>query len=289
MIRRVIRRLNKDFSKLFFQDQWVIMTAPRMEIESTQWSGFRPIIPTPDRYWADPFAIRRDGRTYMFIEEKIYQKGRGHISCQELNEDGSPHSSQTVLERPYHLSYPFLFEFGGELFMLPETAENRTLELYRCTRFPYQWEYAQTLMEDVYAVDATLLEYEGRWWLFTNIKEGENASSLDKLFLFHANTPLTTDWIPHPLNPIVDDIKSSRPAGRILTRPDGLIRPSQDSSRRYGYALNFNRITKLSPTEYHETRMARLEPPRGKHILGVHTYSEVGEISIIDAVLRRRK
>jgi len=289
LIRRGIRRLNKTVSEFFFLDQWVIMTAPRMEIEFLQWPAFRPIIPPPDRYWADPFAVRRDERYYVFIEEKIYRKGRGHISCQVLDGDGTLQSTQTVLERPYHLSYPFLFEFGGELFMLPEAAQNRTVDLYRCTRFPDQWEHAQTLMNDVYAVDASLLEFDGKWWLFANIKEGEKASSLDRLFLFHADTPLTTDWQSHPLNPIVDDIKSSRPAGRILARPDGLIRPSQDSSRRYGYALNFNRITKLSPTEYEESPVARMEPPRGGDILAVHTYSEAGEISIIDAVVRKKR
>jgi hypothetical protein len=289
VIRRGFRRLNKALSELFFIDQWVIMTAARMEIESLQWSGFRPIIPPPDRYWADPFVIKRDDHYYVFIEEKIYTKGRGHISYQILDSDGNLQSTQTVLERPYHLSYPFLFEFGGELFMLPETAQNRTLDLYRCTRFPDQWEYTQSLMRDVYAVDATLLEHDGKWWLFANIKEGESGSSLDRLFLFYADTPLTGDWTPHPLNPVVDDIKSSRPAGRILARPDGLIRPSQDSSRRYGYAMNFNRITRLSPTEYEESRMARMEPPRSRHILAVHTYNQAGELSFIDAVVRRRR
>jgi hypothetical protein len=289
VIRRGFRRLNKALSELFFIDQWVLMTAARMEIESLQWSGFRPIVPPPDRYWADPFVVKRDDCYFVFIEEKIYTKGRGHISCQILDSDGNLQSTQMVLERPYHLSYPFLFEFGGELFMLPETAQNYTLDLYRCTRFPDQWEYTQSLMRDVYAVDATLLEHDGKWWLFANIKEGENASSLDRLFLFYADTPLTGDWTPHPLNPIVDDIKSSRPAGRILERPDGLIRPSQDSSRRYGYAMNFNRITRLSPTEYEESRVARMEPPQRKDILAVHTYSQAGELSIIDAVVRRRK
>lgn len=289
MIRRAIRRLNKAVSELFFLDQWVLMTAPRMEIESLQWSAFKPIIPPPDRYWADPFAIRRDDRYYVFIEEKIYQKGRGHISCQIWDANGNLQSTQPVLERSYHLSYPFLFEFGGELYMLPEAAQNRTLDLYRCTRFPDGWEYAQSLMRDVYAVDATLLEHDGKWWLFANIKAGEDGSSLDRLFLFYADTPLTGDWRPHPLNPIVDDIKSSRPAGRILSRPDGLIRPSQDSSRRYGYALNFNRITRLSPMEYAESRIARLEPPRRRKVLAVHSFSQAGEIAVIDAVVRRRK
>ncbi|GAB4420227.1 MAG: hypothetical protein Kow002_08480 [Anaerolineales bacterium] len=289
MIKRIIRRLNKEFAKLFFLDQWVIMIAPRTEPETFQWSASRPIVPPPNRYWADPFVVQRDDRYYVFIEEKIYARGRGHIACLNLDVEGNLLSTQAVLERPYHLSYPFLFEHKGELYMLPETAENRTLELYRCARFPDRWEYVQTLMQKIYAVDATLLEHAGKWWLFANIKEGENASSLDRLFLFYADSPLTKAWTPHPQNPVVNGIKSSRPAGRILARTDGLIRPSQDSSRRYGYALNFNRITKLSTTAYEETRIARIAPPRRSKVLAVHTYSEAGELSIVDAVVRRRK
>ena len=287
--QRVIRKLNKTISSWFFHDQWVILTARGLSMESLDWSEFKVLTPPPDRYWADPFVIARGDRYYTFVEEKIYQAGLGRIACLELDVNGDLLSNQTVLEHSYHLSYPFLFEYQNQLYMLPETAQNGTVEIYRCTCFPDKWELVKVLMQDVYAVDVTLLNYQDKWWLFTNMKQGENSSSLDSLFLFWADNPLADSWASHPLNPVVVDIRSARPAGHIFTHNGRLIRPSQDSLPRYGYAINFNRITKLSETEYEEVCEVRLEPPKGKNILATHTYNRTEDLTVIDAVVRRRR
>jgi len=124
--------------------------------------------------------------------------------------------------------------------------------------------------------------------LFANVKEA-GGSSLDTLHLFWSDSPLAEKWIPHPCNPIVMDIRTARPAGHIFTLDGNLIRPSQDSYRRYGYALNFNQIIKLSETEYKETRLSTFLPPPGKNILAIHTWNEAEGMTVIDAVIRRRK
>lgn len=258
-------------------------------MDELKWSAFKPLIPPPDRYWADPFIYINENRYFVFIEEKIYQIGLGRIACLELDANGNLLSQQTVLERPYHLSYPFLFEYQNQLYMVPETAGNRTLEIYRCTRFPDQWEFVQNLMQDVYAVDATLLEHDGKWWLFANIKQGEKGSSLSQLFLFWADSPLSQHWTRHPQNPVVNDAHTARPAGYIFSKNGDLIRPSQDNSIRYGKALNFNRITKLNETEYEEIIEAKFGPPRTNKIQATHTFNKNGDLTVIDAVIRRKK
>ncbi len=287
LIQRVVRKIKKTLLSFFFLDQWVIMTGKNISHDSLEGSTLRPFIPEKDRYWADPFIVVKDNRYYVFIEEKILAAGLGRIVCLTLDEDGGLLSSQVVLERPYHLSYPFVFEYQGEMYMLPETAANRTLELYRCLHFPDQWQFVKTLMTDIYAVDATLLEYGKKWWLFANVKE-EGGSSLDALHLFYADSLLADKWTAHPLNPIIKDMRSARPAGRIFTQDGKLIRPSQDSSRRYGYALKFNRIDNLSENEYEETNVTSFFP-RGGKILATHTFNQAGEMTVIDAIIRRTK
>ena len=91
------------------------------------------------------------------------------------------------------------------------------------------------------------------------------------------------------MNPVVNDVRTARPAGHIFSQNGNLIRPSQDCSVRYGYALNFNRITKLSETEYEEIPETRLEPSPGKNILATHTFNKADGMTIIDAVIRRRR
>lgn len=285
--QRALRRLDKTLSSFLFIDQWVIMTAKGADYDSLQWSAFHPLIPEKDRYWGDPFIVAKEDRYYVFIEEKIYASGLGRIACLTLDQEGNLLTSQVALERPYHLSYPFVFEQGGETFMIPETAGNRTVELYRCARFPDQWELAKTLMSGIYAVDATLLKHENKYWLFADVKE-QGGSSLDALHLFYAESPFTDQWTPHPRNPIVRDIRSARPAGRIFVQDGKLIRPSQDSSRRYGYALRFNRITKLDENDYEEIPLSTFRPS-GRKIRATHTFNQGGKLTVIDAIMRRPK
>jgi hypothetical protein len=272
--------------KYFFLDQWIILAGKSLSHDLLNWSALRPIVPDMKRYWADPFIIQKENRYYVFIEEKILSTNRGRIVCLTLDETGSLLSEQIVLERPYHLSYPFIFEHRGEMYMMPESAENRTVEIYRCVKFPDQWQYVKNLMTDIYAVDATLLEHENKWWLFANVKE-ENGSSLDSLHLFFADDPLADRWMPHPKNPIVRGIDSARPAGRIFFRDGKLIRPSQDSSRRYGFALKFNSIETLNETDYAEKNVSAFFPK--DNFLATHTFNQAGDLTVVDAVIRRRK
>ncbi len=142
-------------------------------------------------------------------------------------------------------------------------------------------------MTDMYAVDATLLEYEGKYWLFANVKE-PGGSSLDALHLYYASDLPAGGWISHPHNPIVKDIRSARPAGRIFMQDGKLIRPSQDSARRYGYALKFNRIMTLTETDYAEVTEGGFGPA-GSQYLATHTFNQAGELTVMDAVMRRGK
>ncbi len=287
LFQRVARRLDKTVAGLLFTDQWIIMVAKGLDFDKLRWREFHQLAPEKDRYWGDPFVMQKGDRYYVFIEEKIYTAGAGHIVCLTLDTDGQLLSQQVVLERPYHLSYPFLLEYGADLFMSPETAAHRTVEAYRCTRFPDQWEFHKTLMPDIYATDATILEHQGRFWLFANVKQ-PGGSSLNALHLFWSTNPLAESWTAHPRNPVVLDIGSARPAGRIISRDGELIRPSQDSASRYGFALKFNRITRLTEDEYREETVAAFAPS-GSRIRATHTYNQAGGLTVIDAVIRRPK
>ena len=282
----LLRRLWKKIRSYFIVDQWIVLIAPSSGYKSLSWGNFKSLIPPIDRFWADPFVWFHENKHYVFIEEALYSTHRGRIVCLTLDKEMNIQSNQVVLEKPYHLSYPFLFEYKSQLYMLPETAENNTVELYRCAHFPDQWEFEKTLINNVHALDATLLEAHGKWWLFANIQE-KGGSSWDSLHLYYSDHPLSDDWIPHPHNPIVKDIHSARPAGRIFSDNGKLIRPSQDCSVRYGYAVNYNQIVTLTETDYLETREHTFKPMRKNSIRATHTYNDMAGVTVIDAILRR--
>ncbi|HET8870888.1 MAG TPA: hypothetical protein VFM48_10600, partial [Aquabacterium sp.] len=198
-----------------YLDQWILMYDLRGTLSSSLWR-YKKLAPPTDRFWADPHIVERDGHYYIFIEELLYATNRGHISVIKMDKQGRYSAPERVLERPYHLSYPYLFEYDGQLYMVPESAQNRTVELYRCVEFPHKWEFVHNLMEGVKVYDATLTFHNGKWWMFANMVEVPGSSSWDELFVFWADSPLSQQWTPHPANPVISDCKRARPAGRLF-------------------------------------------------------------------------
>jgi hypothetical protein len=221
--------------------------------------GFRPLPCPPGHYQADPFLIEQAGTTHVFFEDFDKTQGKGAVGHVSLAADGTPSSPETVLERPYHLSYPFVFAWNGQIYMLPESGQNRTVELYRSQAFPRGWVLERVLLQGWRAKDPTLHQDQaGRWWLFLAIDERGNGAG-EALFLFQAETPLGP-WRPHPENPVQSDPRYARPGGRLFRQGSALLRPAQDGSRHYGSGLWFMEIEELTPTRYRERPLRRWGP-----------------------------
>jgi hypothetical protein len=224
--------------------------------------------------------IERNGRNYLFFEDYKFASQKGRISCCEVDAEGNCSKPRVVLERKYHLSYPFLFTWQGEFYMIPETRDNGTIEMYRARNFPEAWVQEAILMSDVAATDSTLLQYHGKWWLFT-AGMLEHASPNETLWLFFAESPMGP-WTAHPKNPIVSDPCRARPAGCLFLDNGELIRPGQDCSRGYGYATNLYRVSVLSETDYKESEVASIVPEQIPGGSGIHTFNQNAEFRVID-------
>lgn len=235
------------------------------------------------RYFADPFLFEHEGKTIVFCEEVPASTGKGVISCFTIDADGKPGAVTTVLERPYHLSYPFVFEHDGEIFMIPETLANRTVELYRAERFPDRWVLDTVLLSDVAASDATIIRHNGRFWLFATEEQG--GSSWDCLSVWHAGR-LRGPWLPHPMNPVLIDASSARPAGPSI-RCDGLLlRPAQDCSRVYGGGVVVKQITRLDTDAFEEQEHTVDGVPC--RVSGIHTVGQSAGWQSVDMLDGRR-
>ncbi|HEX3454214.1 MAG TPA: hypothetical protein VHS03_06285 [Gaiellaceae bacterium] len=238
-------------------------------------------------FYADPFPITVGGHDYLFFEHFQRERGYAVIAFVELDAAGRPSAPTTVIERDHHLSYPFVFERDGAVWMIPNTFRSRTIELYRATDFPARWVPERILVDDVRAGDATLVEHDGLLWLLTGVaRKGEH--SLEDLHAYSAPS-LDALWTPHPLNPVVADIRTARPAGSVFRHGESLIRPGQDCARDYGRAIVFNRVEALSPTDYREREVDRLEPTWLPGLTGTHTYSRSERYEAFDAYDVRRR
>jgi len=255
----------------------------------TPLSEFNKIIPPPDRFWADPHIVCREERYFGFVEELIYSSGKAHIAVFEIDENGMTSAPVKVLSEEYHLSYPFVFESEGDLYMVPETNANSTISLYRCLEFPGKWQLVENIMEHVSAVDATLHYQDDQWWLFAGIKNREGASLNDELCIYSSDRLLNGTWKPHRKNPVISDVRRARPAGPLFHDGDKLYRPSQNSSYHYGYGFNLNSVTTLSNTEYAEEIIHSVTPDFDPSIIGTHTYSVQDRLTVVDALMLRSK
>jgi len=248
---------------------------------------FHQLIPPLDRFWADPFPIQAGNDHYIFHEELLFSTGKGSIVLTVMDDTGHTARPIPILETDYHLSYPFVFQWDGDFFMMPETASRRQVELYRCVDFPARWKLERVILRGLTALDPTPAFLFGRWWLFANVP-AYGAGHLDELHLFHADSPLGP-WTPHRDNPIKSDVRSARPAGRILENHGEFYRPAQDCSTRYGSAVVLNRILQLNPETYEEIEMGKVGRDWGPQVEGVHTFNVAGNMTVIDCLLRRRK
>ena len=236
---------------------------------------------TKGLYLADPCAVRRDGSTYVFCEEYNRQHDRGRIVAFKINGSDQPRPS-VVIHEPYHLSFPQAFEHAGEMYCIVESVAVRSLGLYQAVEFPHRWKYVRTLLENVRAVDTSILRYNGKWWLFFTSGKGPRSGDQSHLYIYYADDLFGT-WTPHEANPVKIDVRSARPAGSFFEHGGDLYRPTQDCSRTYGGAIRINRIDKLTELEFRETVVGRIRPPAGAYSRGIHTISCAGDWCIVDA------
>ncbi len=293
MVRLAGRYLREKARAVFAFDQWFVAyrirrdPSPGRFVPDTSYYRFRRLIPPSDRFWADPFPVEHGGKRYIFIEEYLNATGLGRISVFEIGDDGTAHGPEPVLERPYHLSYPFVFERDGMHYMIPETRGSGQIELFRATDFPRGWTFDRVLIPNVSAVDATLAEINGRWWMFASVAPDPQLP-VEELAIFHSDSPFGP-WREHCRNPVNSDVRNSRPAGRIFEVDGRYYRPAQDCSRRYGHSIVINEITQLDPDNFREVPVSRIEPRWTDRLLATHTINADGSLTVIDGQLSRKR
>jgi hypothetical protein len=290
MLRLGARALRRHVPRLGRVEDWLIAlrrTERALDPTRPDLAGMQVLDVPAGRFWADPYVMRRDGRDYLFVEEYPYATRRGRIAVAELDRDLRVNAVHTIVEKPWHLSYPIVFDADGDTWMTIESSAARTLGLYRSLAFPQQWEFVGDLLQGRNAVDGTL-HFDGtHWYLFACISE--SPLNVDKrvwtdLFLFVADR-LQGPWRPHPANPLVSDVRRARPAGSLFVHEGRLIRPAQDCSIDYGYAVVFHEVVTLDPQHYAERALGRIDPDWMPGLRGCHTYSYSPDagIEVVDA------
>lgn len=210
----------------------------------------KSVTDVPALFVADPFMVRENGIWYMFFEVKNRRSDQGDIGLAVSKDGLNWNYRQIVLDESFHLSYPYVFKWENDYYMIPESSQDKSIRLYKAENFPTNWVFVKKILSGQSYNDSSVVYFNNLWWLFTT-----PVKTHDTLALYFSNTPLGP-WTEHPKSPIIKgNANISRPGGRLLVFDDRLFRFAQDDEPDYGNQVHAFEIVELSVHNYKEHQL----------------------------------
>ena len=240
---------------------------------SLQW-----LKPPKTDYFADPFVISNDKDTYLFFEWFSNKNGKADLAVAKKSENFEIYHK--ITDFPEHRSYPFVFDYQGDIYCIPEANKTNKVALYRFDETDsgpsLQWDC--DLLQGRF-VDTTLFVKDNKFYLFTTPQNEPHTH----LLLFVADD-LRGPYRPHFNNPVKVDCCNSRMAGKIQNIDGELVRPAQNSTSHYGESITLNKIIHLDEYQYIEETIKEIKPDKKwTYNKGIHTINSDGGITVFDA------
>jgi hypothetical protein len=274
--------LCKKFKKLFLVQQWNIGIAKCnisefLSIPNQQINWLKS--PCITNFRADPFGIIIGGKKNIIFEKYCFCKRKGEIAAIEIDDNLQIKSEKKVLERPDHLSYPYVFSDDGQNYCIVENHREKEVAIYQIQQ-DLSLKKLKVIFSNIAIVDPSIVKYEGKFWLFFS-----PANKDEELHIAFANE-LSGEWKMHKNNPVKIDISSSRPAGGVFEHKGNFYRPAQNCKNQYGQSIEINKITHLSEDNFSEIKEIEIAPDQlGKYPKGLHNISSLGgDLTLIDGM-----
>lgn len=292
---------------------YTIAVRPRPTAEGTEplpalGAGPYTLLPGREGWWfADPLLYHRRGKRWLFAEAMDLSTGKGRLEVCELHDDGTADGWRVALEEDFHLSFPMVFDWNGEVWMIPETGSDHSLRLYRCKTFPTQWELVQRFPTDEELCDTILLDRRAEaLTLLCSETRPDNQLYVRyrRYTLRHAvqetaAVPLPAEdalpAAPGPFELLPDEAYNlqhrdfdlvSRNAGPFFLLGEQIIHPTQVSTTvDYGVYLQFlaRRGSSEVPLCAATPQNVEITGLASADIIGIHTYCRDDVLEIIDA------
>lgn len=187
------------------------------------------------RFLADPFLLINEDKYYIFFE---HQSRTGPAEISYLSSiDGLNYTYKGVaLRESFHLSFPQIFNYKNDIYLLPETASANNVLLYESVGFPQEWKIKDTLIKNFKLKDpAILISKELNLIVGIDQNYNQKVFTADSLF---GEWKETKDFEIG----IGDEI---RPAGNFFKHKNHYYIPFQNNFEGYGsgvslYKLVFN-------------------------------------------------
>lgn len=244
--------------------------------ESGAWPVANPVITCasvsdagfPSNFVADPFLYIQDDTFYVFYETKNAVTMQGDIGVSKSTDRGATWKQLGIaLDEDWHLSYPYVFNYNDQIYMMPESSQKGELRLYRAVNFPLQWRLEKVLIKKP-IIDAFLIKHGTKYWIFGSDHSVFGAKKNGELEIYHSDSPLGP-WKLHKKNPIhnVDKSLGARNGGRPFVYNGHLYRVGQDCGETYGKRIRTFRVDVLTEEDYKEVEVPSgfLESKKGRN------------------------
>ena len=231
---------------------------------------------------ADPFVIEKDNKSYCFVECFDYSEKKAKINVYELSEKEYTFIG-TALEESFHLSFPYIFEFNNDIYMIPESSKNRDIRLYKCSNFPLEWNLEEVLINDIDAADTMILRKDKMWWMLTNEDPLFLGNHNYQMNIYYSKELVSDNWQPHKNNPIIMNSEKGRNGGILFNNQD-IFRVSQKFGfyKKYGENFAIHKIENLSENTYSEKTISIHNKFFNEDILGSHHLHSDNTYSVFD-------
>ena len=251
LVSSLQRRLGQSLGRV--DSDWQIVIG-RLDASGRSLMLEHRLPPGPAGWFADPQLVADADRLWLFCERLDPVSGLGVIDLFALEADGlKPHG--TVLQEPFHLSFPRVFRHQGRWFATVESAANREVRLYEADRFPRSWRLRRVLLSGDAWIDPILLPTPQGWALLVS---NTPLASLPRetapaLHLFVAADLLSEPFLPHPESPLLFDSAAGRNGGRLeLQGQRWRVAQQVGYGGSYGQNLSLRHIEVLDASHYRE-------------------------------------
>lgn len=225
---------------------------------------------------ADPFLFYKDDKFYLFFEVLNTKNNLGEIGVATSVDAVNWEYECIVLKSEFHLSYPFVFQNGEDIFMIPECYKSGKVTIYKAENFPFEWKPVKNILAGPY-VDSTLLNYDDTFYLFTYLNKSDESENYLEIWF---SDKIDGNWEKHPASPVSCGKNfPSRPGGRIIEFEGELYRFAQDTAEYYGKQIHCFRITELTRNTFRQEKLEReaflTATGRGWNAIGMHNFDVI--------------
>ena len=221
-----------------------------LRIKNNRYSFFRE----PTIIVADPFLFVHNDTLFLFYEQK---KLRHDGTIMMTRTDDLEHWSAPVevLHETFHMSYPWVFEREGHIYIIPETCKDKSVRLYEAVNTELtEFRFVKKLLEqdetndiEISFSDSSIVERDGTYYLFTTVR----SSGVNQLRMFYSNE-FMGEYHEHPKSPVCAGNKYGRNAGHLMEYNGDLFRFAQDCENGYGDNVHILKVKELSIDDYQE-------------------------------------